>query len=118
MQDTKTGGIFYVVDGTKAPLSDKILLSTKFAGKKIIKTPTKTLDKYIKVAPVTLDDGTLIKTDSFPTIYLISNGKKRPFVSLEVFNKLGYKEKNVITASSQFLYNYSQGDIIKDEVVQ
>ncbi len=112
MQDTKTGGVFYVVDGTKAPVIDKILLSTKFKGKKITKATTKTLSKYAKVDPVTLDDGTLVKTDSFPTVYLISNGLKRPFADEASFNKLGYNTKNVITVSSQFLYNYQQGDII------
>ena len=118
MQDTKTGGIFYVVDDTKAPLTDKILLSTKFKGKKIIKATTKTLDKYKKIDPVLLDDGTLVKTDSFPSVYLISNGKKRPFASYEVFIKLGYNANNVITVSSKFLYNYAQGDVIQEEVVK
>jgi len=112
MQDSKTGGVFYVVDGTKAPVTDKILLSTKFKGKKITKATTKTLDKYTKVDPVLLDDGTLVKTDSFPTVYLISNGLKRPFADEATLNKLGYNTKNVITVSSKFLYNYQQGDII------
>jgi len=113
IQDTKTGGIFYVIDGTKAPLTDKILLTTKFKGAKIIKATTKTLNTYTKVAPITFDDGTLVKTDSFPTVYLISNGLKRPFADEAVFTKLGYNSKNVITVSSQFLYNYSQGELIK-----
>ncbi|MFZ4631666.1 MAG: hypothetical protein ACOYL8_00485 [Patescibacteria group bacterium] len=118
MQDTKTGGIFYVVDGTKAPLTDKILLETKFKGKKIIKATTKTLDTYSKVSPVLLDDGTLVKTDNYPTVYLISNGQKRPFANGEIFAKLGYNSRTIISVSSKFLYNYSQGEIIKDEVTQ
>jgi hypothetical protein len=113
MQDTKTGGIFYVIDGTKAPLTDKILLTTKFKGKKIIKATTKTLNTYTKVDPVMLDDGTLVKTDGFPTVYLISNGQKRPFADEIVFNKLGYNSKNVISVSSKFLYNYAMGETIK-----
>ncbi len=113
IQDTKTGGIFYVVDGTKAPLTDKIFLTTKFKGKKIIKATTKTLNTFTKVDPVKFDDGTLLKTDSFPTVYLISNGLKRPFADEIVFAKLGYNTKNVITVSSKFLYAYDQGETIK-----
>lgn len=113
MQDTKTGGIFYVVDGTKAPLIDKILLTTKFKGEKIIKATTKTLDTYTKIDPVTLDDGTLVKTDGFPTVYLISNGLKRPFADETVFTRLGYNIKNVISVSSKYLYNYDMGEAIK-----
>lgn len=116
MQDTKTGGVYYVVDGTKAPLTDKVLLETKFKGKKITKTNTANLDKYTTVEPVLLADGTLIKTDSFPTVYLISNGLKRPFADESTFLKLGYSMKNVVTASSKFLYNYSMGEIIKEEL--
>jgi len=113
LQDTKTGGIFYVVDGTKAPLTDKILLTTKFKGKKISKATTKTLDAYTKIEPIKLDDGTLVKTDSFPTVYLISNGQKRPFADETIFTKLGYNSKNVIAVTSKFLYGYTQGEIIK-----
>lgn len=117
MQDATTGGIFYVVDGTKAPLTDKILLSTKFKNKKIVKVSTKTLNTYKKIGPVRFDDGTLVKTD-FPTVYLISNGRKRPFASEATFNSLGYNSKNIITVSSKFLYDYDQGEIIKDVVTQ
>jgi len=113
LQDTKTGGIYYVVDGTKAPLTDKILLTTKFKNKKIIKATPKELDKYTKVSPVLLDDGTLVKTDSYPIVYLISNGQKRPFASGEIFTSLGYNFSNIITVSSKFLYNYSQGEMIQ-----
>lgn len=113
LQDTKTGGIYYVIDGTKAPLTDKILLTTKFIGKKIIKATPAELDKYTKVAPILLDDGTLVKTSSYPIVYLISNGQKRPFASGEVFISLGYNFSNIITVSSQFLYNYSQGEMIQ-----
>ena len=118
MQDSKTGGIFYVIDGTKAPLTDKILLSTKFKDVKITKTTTKILNTYTKVAPVLLNDGTLVKTDSFPTVYLISNGKKRPFADGTVFTQLGYNSKNIITVSSQFLSNYDQGDPIVSPTAQ
>ena len=113
MQDTTTGGVFYVVDGTKAPLTDRILLTTKFQNKKIIRATTATLSAYTKVAPVLFDDGTLLKTDGFQTVYLISNGLKRPFANEAIFNELGYNAKNIISVSSQFLYNYSQGEIIQ-----
>jgi len=116
MQDTKTGGIYYVVDDTKSPLIDKILLETRFKGKKITPTSPEKLEKYTKIDPVLLPEGTLIKTNNFPTIYLISNGLKRPFASEEAFNRLGYNMKNVITASSQFLYNYNLGEVISGEI--
>lgn len=113
LQDTKTGGVYYVIDGTKAPLTDRILLTTKFKDKKIIKATPEELEKYTKVAPVLLDDGTLVKTDNYPTVYLISNGLKRPFADENIFASLGYNFNNVITVSSQFLYNYQLGGPIQ-----
>lgn len=115
MQDKTSGGVYYVIDGTKAPLTDKLLLETRFKGKKIIPTEKAVLDTYTKVEPVLLLDGTLIKTDNYPTVYLISNGLKRPFASEATFNSLGYNMKNVVTASSKFLYNYALGEVIQAE---
>lgn len=112
LQDTKTGGVYYVENNTKAPLLDKILLTTKFEDKKIIKVSSTILNNYTTVDPVLLDDGTLVKTDNFPTVYLISNGQKRPFADGNVFINLGYNFQNIITASSKFLYNYDLGEPI------
>jgi hypothetical protein len=113
LQDTKTGGVFYVENNTKAPLLDKILLATKFKGKKIVRVSTTILNKYTTVAPALFDDGTLLKTDSYPSVYLISNGKKRAFASEAVFKNLGYDMANVITISSKLMSNYPQGDPIQ-----
>lgn len=112
IQDSKTGEIFYVENGTRA-LVDKVLLDIKFAGKKIVKKTTKELKAYATTTPILLDEGTLVRTDSFPTVYLISNGKKRPFADDATFTKLGYNPKNIITVSSKFLYNYDMGESIK-----
>ncbi len=113
LQDQTTGGVFYVENNTKAPLLDRILLTTKFKGKKIIKVSPTILNSYQKIAPVLFGDGILLKTDSFPTVYLVSNGKKRPFANENIFKSLGYNSTNVISVSSQFLANYPQGEIIQ-----
>lgn len=113
LQDIKSGGVFYIENGVKAPLTDKALLTTKFQGKKIVKVTAKILAAYQKTDPVLFDDGTLLKTSSFPIIYLISNGQKRPFADETIFSNLGYNTKNVITVSSQFLSLYPIGEQIK-----
>jgi hypothetical protein len=113
LQDSKTGGVFYVENNTKAPLLDKILLTTRFKDKKIVKVSNTILAKYTTVAPALFNEGTLLKTDSFPTVYLISNGLKRPFAGEAVFKNLGYDMANVITISSKLMSNYSQGDTIQ-----
>ncbi len=108
LQDTKTKDIYYVENGLKAPV-DKDLLAIKFAGQKIIKKTSKELKSYATTTPVLLDDGSLVRTANYPLVYLISGGKKRPFTDSAVFAKLNYDPANVITVSSQFLYNYDMG---------
>lgn len=112
LQDTKTKEIYYVENGVRA-LVDQVLIETKYAGQKIIKATTKELNKYATTTPLMLAEGQLVRTSSYPLIYLISDGKKRPFADETVFTKLGYDPKNVITVSSQFLYNYDKGEEIK-----
>jgi len=112
LQDSKTGEIFYVENGTRA-LVDKVLLNIKFVGKKIIPKTTTQLKAYATTTPILLDEGALVKTSTYPTIYLISNGKKRPFTDDAIFAKLNYNPQNIITVSSQFLYNYDMGEAIR-----
>ncbi|MHB8903779.1 MAG: hypothetical protein ACYC40_01585 [Patescibacteria group bacterium] len=113
LQDIKSGGVFYVENGVKAPLTDKALLTTKFLGKKIVRVSPIILAAYPKTDPVLFGDGTLLKTENFPRVYLISNGQKRPFTTESGFSSLGYNFQNVITVSSQFLSLYSIGEEIK-----
>lgn len=112
LQSTKTGGIYFVNEGQKAPLTDKILLSTKFKGRKIIKASESELSKYSKVAPVLLSDGELLKSNNSASVYLIDNGQKRSFASGADFEALGYKWTNIITVSPQFLALYPNGSVM------
>jgi hypothetical protein len=70
------------------------------------------LTAFTTVAPVLLDEGSLAKTANHTTVYLISDGKKRPFTSEESLKAMGFDMTNIITMSSQFLYNYEMGEKI------
>jgi len=113
IQDAKSGGVYYVKDGTKAPIIDKVFLKTKFKGQKVIKEKNNELRNYTKIKPVMFGDGELLRSTISPTIYLISNGQKRPFANEAVLKKLGYNLKNVIAISPRVLYYYPQGKIIR-----
>lgn len=117
LQDKKSGGVYYVLEGTKAPLIDKIFLSAKFKNKKIIKVKTTELDQYQTVAPVLFDDGELLRTPNSPYVYVISGGKKLLIASDKVFKSLGYKTENVIVAPSKVLYLYEAGTPLTEEII-
>ncbi len=118
LRDPQSGGVYYVQDGIKAPIIDKVLLNTKFKGKTILKATAAELALYSKVTPVLFDDGELLKSDSASAVYLLVNGQKRPFQSGSDFEKLGYKWSNVITVSPQLLYLYPVGTTITYEVAE
>lgn len=113
LQEVETGGVYFVENGTKAPLLDRVFLDTKYKGKDIMRVSSKILDKYLKVEPVLFPDGSLLKSNASAAVYLISDGVKRAFASGQVFSELGYRFDNVINVSPQLLYQYPQGDIIQ-----
>jgi hypothetical protein len=109
LQDPRNGGVFFVQDGKKAPIVDRIFLNTMYKDRKIIKTSAEEIDKYTKIEPVKFGDGELLKSTSANTVYLIANGYKRPFLTGEDFEGLGYKWGNIITISPQLLSVYPTG---------
>jgi len=113
LQDKSTGGVYWVNEGEKAPILDRIFLDTKFKNKKIIQVSTEELADYTKVTPILFGDGELVKSPTTSGVYLISNGKKRPFTSGEAFENLGYKWENIITISPKVLYYYDLGENIE-----
>ncbi|MFA5359334.1 MAG: hypothetical protein WC349_00015 [Patescibacteria group bacterium] len=117
LQNKKTGGVYYVIDGVKAPLIDKIFLTTKFKNKKIIVVSPEELDEYQTAKPYLFGDGELLKTKDSPYVYVISGGKKILLASDKVFNSLGYKIENVIIVPSSILYLYDAGAPITEELL-
>jgi hypothetical protein len=114
IQSTKTGGVYYISEDTKAPIIDKILLATKFKNRKIIKKTEAELNKYKKIDPILFDNGELLKSPANPQVYLVNNGVKKWFASGEVFEKLGYRYSNIITVSPQLLALYKNGESITE----
>ncbi|MCF7795087.1 hypothetical protein K9M50_01905 [Patescibacteria group bacterium] len=115
LQDNITGGVYWVEEGKKHAIIDKSFLNTKFKNKSIIPVDPSELAQYDTGSKVLFDDGELLKSPLTTAVYLIDNGKKRPFASGEDFVSLGYKWENIITTSPQVLYEYPKGDILSNK---
>lgn len=113
LQDKKTGGVFWVVNGQKAPVPDRIFLKTILKNKKPFPVDPKELAKYTTVDPIKFPDGELLRTKDCSTVYVIADGKKRPIYSGAVFESLKYQWKNVITVPDKILYLYPDGETLK-----
>lgn len=118
LQDSVSGGVYYVTEGTKAPLWDRVLLKTKFKWKSITKETPEKLASYKTVEPAIFNDGELLKSSISPAVYVIDNKKKRPITSGKIFEELGYSWKNVITVPVKILALYADGDPLSDVYVE
>lgn len=112
LQNIKTGAVFYVQNGIKQGLIDKSILIVNFKNKKIVCVTPEELDKYETRAPIKLKDGELVKSINQPAVYAISNGEKRPIVSMEAFEGLGYKRKNINVVPQRILDLHPTGEIV------
>ncbi len=63
-------------------------------------------------------DGSLVKSPSDPTVYLIARGKKHGFSSAEVFSGLGHKFSSVLTVTAPELDLMAQGEILSNSAVR
>jgi len=116
LQNKITGGVYWVIEGTKAPLIDRIFLSTKFSKKKIIPTSQEELAVYQTIDPILFGDGELLKSSLSSSVFVISEGKKRAIISAKIFEQLGYKWENIITVSPKILYLYAEGNPIMEVI--
>jgi len=112
MQDSKTGGIFFVVDSIKYPVWDKAMIKINFPTRKLIKTTATNLKKYTTGDPIIFNDGTWLKTKDSPEIYLISNGTRRLIKDEITFETLGGKQQTILTVSEQVMTQHPIGETI------
>ncbi len=112
LQDKKTGGIYHVVNGVKHPIWARELLSTNFAYRKVVATTSAALAKYADGEPVKFVDGTILTSAGSGSVYVISNGLKRPVASKEVFESLGFDWNNIITTNDRAMSLHEDGDPI------
>ncbi len=112
MQDKKTGGVFWISEGAKAPIIDPIILKTRFKNKKPLVTSSDKLAKYPLAAPVMFNDGELVKIDKGLSYYVVEGKTLRPIKSKETFDALGYSVTNVITIPVKVFQLYQAGEMI------
>ncbi|MEK7159543.1 MAG: hypothetical protein AAB766_03545 [Patescibacteria group bacterium] len=112
LQNKATGGVYFVQDGIKYPIATKDILKINYLKYHLSPVAVTELDKYATGDPIKLRDGELIKSKDAPTVYVISDGKKLPIISGDVFERLGYKWSNIKLVESSSLVNLELGPMI------
>ncbi|RJR32160.1 hypothetical protein C4569_00390 [Candidatus Parcubacteria bacterium] len=113
LQNKKTGGIYFVQDGIKYPILAREIWLNNYSEKTVIKVLPEELQKYTDGLPVKFSDGTLVKSDAGPDVFVISSGKRRPVISGDKFEELGYSWEKIISTTQTVAEIHPLGEIIK-----
>lgn len=113
LQDRTTGGVYFVENGKKAPIIDVSIMKADYPDKKISVVAPATLEKYETTDALGFREGDLVTgSGQDRSVYVISNGQRRPIVSGAVFEQLGYSWKHVIWTTDAALQLHPLGAIV------
>ena len=116
LQDTATGGVFFVENGSKAPIMSREIMNTKFTNLSVQPAEAGELDAYPTVAPVTFPDGTLISPEGKSDIYVVSGGKRLPIPNGDTFLSFGWKWEQVVKTNERAVDIHPLGEPIQATV--
>ncbi len=104
----KKGGVWFIQDGSKRPITDISIFKLYFKGRKPKLMDDKTLATYATGKPYQLRDGELVR-GSKPDVFVVENGVLRPIQSGQVFEQLGWQWRNVVSIPDRALRDYTLG---------
>jgi hypothetical protein len=116
IQDSKSGGVYFVEQGFKYPIVSKDILKVNFPKAKITKQKTEVLSKFLTGQKVKLTDGTLVRDKKSKEVFVISNGQRRPIANEKTFKQLGYQTKDVLVTTDEVVKLHPLGDPIDLQV--
>jgi hypothetical protein len=106
------GSTNYVIDnGAKRPFSAFVAQQRKFKTDNIITVSQTEFDSYLTEKAMPPLDGTLIKGDASPAVFLIQDTKKRP-ISGPVFAQRRFSFASVVSVPQLEIDTYEQGAFI------
>ena len=113
LQNNKTGGVYFVEDGVKRPIVSAEIMKVNYPNKKISAISPEALAKYPSAEPVRFRDGELITSPgSGKAIFVVSNGMRRPIISGQVFEQLGYSWARIIYTSDAAVNMHPLGEAV------
>ncbi len=105
-----TKEIFLIENGRKRKFTSEVLFAKLgYKWEDVIDKGLAELQTYLDSQPLTYPNGTLAKTASEPTVYILEDGWKRPIISEEVFKRLGYQWNKICVLSEEEATSYTLG---------
>ncbi|MCA9390503.1 hypothetical protein KC571_03805 [candidate division WWE3 bacterium] len=105
--------VYLVQSGTKVPIpSATAFLSHNFPWAEVLTLNSDEVDFYSNGSHLTIRNGTLVKSSSSDTVYVIQGTSKRPFPTADIFLDLGYGWDSIYTSSDAELSGYTTGSLM------
>lgn len=114
LQAEDTTDVYYIENGVKRLVATKAILASRFDAKKVLTVSENDLSTYENGPVIKYLNFALLKDSSTSNLYMIVNDTKRKIISQAVFTKLGFKEDEIIEASSSDLALYKDGSDIAE----
>lgn len=111
-EEPVTGARYYVNEGVRHVILSDALLRARFPGWRVRRMTQEELSVMTEGDPVRFQDGTLVKVPTSPTVYMISDTKRRPIIDERTFLGLGFTWDAIIETSPDSIELHPPGDLI------
>lgn len=114
-QLSTNGMLYYIQDSKRHSVFDANIAKLKFPNLTIKNALPVEVEQYQEGSPVLIPDGYLVKSESEPTVYVVSEKEIRPITSEQVFTSYGWSWDDVITVTNEILNLHRIGDSIASD---
>ncbi|MEK7108076.1 MAG: hypothetical protein AAB898_00200 [Patescibacteria group bacterium] len=111
-QHPDTKALFYVYNGMRHIVVSEHIRAARFGGWRTRPITSAELESYPEGGAMTFPDGTLTKLPTDPTVYVISDGKRRPIIDEETFTTLGYQWEDILVTDAPSIEVHQPGALI------
>jgi hypothetical protein len=101
-----------VNNNQKQPIPNVQVFESQFSWADVVTATNAQLNAMAMGEPVRFRDGTLVKSSSSPTIYIMADGLTRPISSWGIFIAYGYQISRVKIVSAAYLQQYQVGEVL------
>lgn len=114
LQNIEDGGIWLIQFGKKRPITSRTAFYSRYNPNTVIQVEPKDLVAYETGLPISFPNYSLLKAPN-NAIYLIVDDTRRPIVSWEAFQKIGFNTDEIIDVTYEDLAAYHEGPVITVE---
>lgn len=107
------GAVFFIQDGFRHAILDQAIIDARFPNQIPQKVLPVVVEQFTEGKPLLMPDGFLVKSQEDPTVYVISEGKKRAIPSEEAFNAYGWSWTGIAVINEGALKLHPDGEEIE-----